>query len=592
IEIEEIELALACHPAVAEAAVVVRTKDEDKFLDAYVTLKPDVAATQHRQHGQAFVSDWRELYEITYGPAADAPDADLAGWHDSYTGRPIAVAEMREWQARTTEALLALGPRRVLEIGCGTGLLLRGLADRVETYHGTDFSPPAVAGTRELARQSGWTHVTIEQREADNFDGVPPRSFDLVILNSIIQYFPGRDYLRRVLDGASECLAPSGRIYLGDIRSLPLQRLFAVSVEARQHALGGPAVLARAANRIRFDKELVLDPAYFTRIAAEHGAAVRLAAKRGMAVNELTKYRYEVVIDTAAPPHPGSAASIAWTALDAADPVAAMIGAARAHRALCITGVPDGRLSEDLRLLAGIDPEVAPPAEAPHPEQLAEAAAAAGFAVDFALSERAGDGVFDLLLYPRGGVRPVSPLEAARTTKPWAELSNDPLQTALGRSIGPELKLHLSRLLPDYMIPGQIAVLERMPLARTGKIDRRALPPIASTPEQSDAAAPAGDAERAVHGMWQELLQRDRIDRATNFFDAGGHSLLLVRLLHRINSHFGRDLALIDLFRATTIADQAKLATHEAAIAADSPEVGDRAERRRHALVDRRRSLR
>ncbi|NPU13575.1 amino acid adenylation domain-containing protein [Bradyrhizobium sp. 83002] len=592
IEIEEIELALARHPAVAEAAVVVRTKDEDKFLDAYVTLKPDVATAQHQQHGQAFVSDWRELYEITYGPAADAPDADLAGWHDSYTGRPIAVAEMREWQARTTEALLALGPRRVLEIGCGTGLLLRGLADRVETYRGTDFSPPAVAGTRELARQSGWTHVTIEQREADNFDGVPPRSFDLVILNSIIQYFPGRDYLRRVLDGAFECLAPSGRIYLGDIRSLPLQRLFAVSVEARQHALGGPAILARAANRIRFDKELVLDPAYFTRIAAEHGAAVRLAAKRGMAVNELTKYRYEVVIDTAAPPHPGSAASIAWTALDAADPVAAMIGAARAHPALCITGVPDGRLSEDLRLLAGIDPEVAPPAEAPHPEQLAEAAAAAGFAVDFALSERAGDGVFDLLLYPRGGVRPVSPLEAARTTKPWAELSNDPLQTALGRSIGPELKLHLSRLLPDYMIPGQIAVLERMPLARTGKIDRRALPPIASTPEQSEAAAPAGDAERAVHGMWQELLQRDRIDRATNFFDAGGHSLLLVRLLHRINSHFGRDLALIDLFRATTIADQAKLATHEAAIAADSPEVGDRAERRRHALVDRRRSLR
>ncbi|WP_315780237.1 non-ribosomal peptide synthetase [Bradyrhizobium sp. SZCCHNR2011] len=592
IEIEEIELALARHPAVAEAAVVVRTKDEDKFLDAYVTLKPDIATAQHQQHGQAFVSDWRELYEITYGPAADAPDADLAGWHDSYTGRPIAVAEMREWQARTTEALLALGPRRVLEIGCGTGLLLRGLADRVETYHGTDFSPPAVAGTRELARRSGWTHVTIEQREADNFDGVPPGHFDLVILNSIVQYFPGRDYLRRVLDGAFECLAPSGRIYLGDIRSLPLQRLFAVSVEARQHALGGPAILARAANRIRFDKELVLDPAYFTRIAAEHGAAVRLAAKRGMAVNELTKYRYEVVIDTAAPPHPGSAVSVAWTALDPADPVAAMLGAARAHPALCITGVPDGRLSEDLRLLAGIDPEVAPPAEAPHPEQLAEAAAAAGFAVDFALSERAGDGVFDLLLYPRGDVRPVSPLEAARTTKPWAELSNDPLQTALGRSIGPELKLHLSRLLPDYMIPGQIAVLERMPLARTGKIDRRALPPIASAPEQSEAAAPAGDAERAVHGMWQELLQRERIDRATNFFDAGGHSLLLVRLLHRINTHFGRDLALIDLFRATTIADQAKLVTHEAANAADSPEVGDRAERRRHALVDRRRSLR
>ncbi|GLH76246.1 hypothetical protein SSBR45G_11540 [Bradyrhizobium sp. SSBR45G] len=592
IEIEEIELALTRHPAVAEAAVVVRMNDDDKFLEAFVTLMPDAAAAQHQRHGQAFVSDWQELYAITYAPAADAADADLAGWHDSYTGRPIAVADMREWQARTTAALLALAPRRVLEIGCGTGLLLRGLADVVEAYHGTDFSPPAVAGTRALAHSSGWSHVTIEQREANDFTGLAQHSFDLIILNSIVQYFPSRDYLRHVLDGAFACLAPGGRIYLGDIRSLPLQRLFAVSVEARQHALRGPAILARAANRIRFDKELVLDPAFFTRIAAEHGATVRLAAKRGMAINELTKYRYEAVIETSAASGPTQAAVMAWTALDPADPIAAMVAAALAQGSLCIAGVPDGRLTEDLALLASMDPDIAKPAKAPHPEQLAEAAAAAGLAVDFALSERAGDGVFDLLLYPQGGLRPASPLEASQVAKPWAALSNDPLQTALGRSIGPELKLHLGRLLPDYMIPGQLAVIERMPLARTGKIDRRALPPIAAAPEQVAVVPPAGEAERAVHAMWQELLQRERIDRATNFFDAGGHSLLLVRLLHRINSHFGRDLALIDLFRATTIADQAALATQDGGTTSGSAEVDDRAERRRHALVDRRRGHR
>ncbi|WP_456717096.1 amino acid adenylation domain-containing protein [Bradyrhizobium sp. USDA 4353] len=590
IEIEEIELALTRHSSVAEAAVVVRTTDEDKFLEAFVTLKPEVAAAHHQQHGQAFVSDWRELYEITYAPAADAADADLAGWHDSYTGRPIAVAEMREWQARTTEALLALKPRRVLEIGCGTGLLLRGLADAVESYQGTDFSPPAVTGTRELARRSGWSHVTIEQREANDFAGLPQQHFDLIILNSIVQYFPSRDYLRRVLDGAFACLAPSGRIYLGDVRSLPLQRLFAVSVEAHQHALGGPAILAGAANRTRFDKELVLDPAFFTRIAAEHGATVRLAAKRGTAVNELTKYRYEVVLETGAAQSSPPALTIPWTTFDAADPIAAMLDAACMHGSLCITGVPNGRLTDDLKLLASIDPDTVPPAAAPHPEQLAEAAAAAGRAIDFALSERGGE--LDLLLYPHGSRRPVSALEASRTTRPWAELSNDPLQTALGRSIGPDLKLHLGALLPDYMIPGQIAVLERMPLARTGKIDRRALPPIAAAAEVNEAAAPAGDAEHAIHAIWQDLLQRERIDRTTNFFDAGGHSLLLVRLLHRINSHFGRELALIDLFRATTIADQARLATEDKPAIAATPDVEDRAERRRHALADRRRSLR
>ncbi|MFH1341583.1 MAG: AMP-binding protein, partial [Pseudomonadota bacterium] len=597
IELEEIELALTHHPAVAEAAVIVQGVNQDQNLQAFVTLKPEVADDQRDVHGQAFIADWHELYETTYDvSAATSPDADLAGWNDSYTGRPIAVDEMREWQAMTTNALLALRPRRVLEIGCGTGLILRGLAPVVEHYHGTDFSPAAVAHAGALARSQGWDHVTIEQREADRFDGQPQGAFDLIVLNSIVQYFPSRDYLLRVLQGALGCLAPGGRIYLGDVRSLSLQRLFAVSVEARQHALNPAALLARAANRVRFDKELVLDPGFFLRFAADPGqGTVRIALKRGAAINELTKYRYEVLIDTGRDGGQPPARSIAWAALDPGlAPIEAIIAQARAaDGSICITGVPEGRLLDDLRTLASVDPDTAPAIDtAPHPESLATAAAAAGFEVDFAMSARASDGVYDLLLYPGGSARPVSALEASVADRPWAELSNNPLQTAVGRSLVPELVAHLGRLLPDYMVPTQIAVLDRMPLARTGKIDRRALPSIASTPDLEPPAAPADDAEHAIHAIWRDLLQRDRIGRTTNFFDAGGHSLLLVRLLHRINGHFGRNLALVDLFRATTIAAQAALAGGEQDSAPRGPDVDVRADRRRLALADRRRSLR
>ena len=107
--------------------------------------------------------------------------------------------------------------------------------------------------------------------------------------------------------------------------------------------------------------------------------------------------------------------------------------------------------------------------------------------------------------------------------------------------------------LPAYMVPGAFVLLEKLPLTPNRKVDRRALP----APEAPGAGAgfvePGSDLERTIAEVWREVLGVERVGVQHNFFDLGGHSLLLVRLHVRLQEALGRDLALVDLFNYPNI---------------------------------------
>jgi amino acid adenylation domain-containing protein len=132
-----------------------------------------------------------------------------------------------------------------------------------------------------------------------------------------------------------------------------------------------------------------------------------------------------------------------------------------------------------------------------------------------------------------------------------------------------ELRAHLRRLLPDYMVPAAFLVLEHFPLTPNGKVNRHALPAPEMASDGSETEAPQTPDETTMAAIWSQVLGRESVGRNENFFDLGGHSLLAAQLLSRAQNTFGVEIPLRVLFDTPTVAG---LAAHVAQARAASLE--------------------
>jgi amino acid adenylation domain-containing protein len=158
----------------------------------------------------------------------------------------------------------------------------------------------------------------------------------------------------------------------------------------------------------------------------------------------------------------------------------------------------------------------------------------------------------------------------------------------------PDLRAALKAELPGYMVPAAFAVLDAFPLTRSGKVDRRSLPApeaVARTEARSAQAAPQSDVERTIAAAWQEVLGVEEVGLDDNFFDLGGHSLLLARVRSRLAARFPGEVSVVVLFRYPTVRS---LAEHLAGGVAGDDAVPVRSEEDvegRRAAMRRRRDL-
>jgi amino acid adenylation domain-containing protein len=114
------------------------------------------------------------------------------------------------------------------------------------------------------------------------------------------------------------------------------------------------------------------------------------------------------------------------------------------------------------------------------------------------------------------------------------------------------LKAHLRKSLPDYMVPGHFMVVDSFPRTSSGKTDRKALPKPEPSPEAATARVPANALEERILMIWREVLGMDSIGIDDNFFDLGGHSILAVELIGKMNARIGGNWKLRDLFEKPT----------------------------------------
>lgn len=117
-----------------------------------------------------------------------------------------------------------------------------------------------------------------------------------------------------------------------------------------------------------------------------------------------------------------------------------------------------------------------------------------------------------------------------------------------------ELRAHLVKRLPEYMVPRAFVVLKSLPLTPSGKLNRRALPePDHSAYASQRYEAPKGQVEQELAQMWQGLLLVERVGRQDNFFELGGDSMLAVKLVDRAAKQFTVKLTVASVFRHPTI---------------------------------------
>ncbi len=122
-----------------------------------------------------------------------------------------------------------------------------------------------------------------------------------------------------------------------------------------------------------------------------------------------------------------------------------------------------------------------------------------------------------------------------------------------------ELKEHLAKRLPEYMVPAAIVVLGKFPLTANGKLDRRALPEPDFATREAATELPRTTTEELVADIWRDVLTVKQPGIHDNFFELGGHSLLATQVIARVHNGLGTEVTLGQFFSAPTIAGLARI---------------------------------
>jgi amino acid adenylation domain-containing protein len=600
VEPGEVESLLLRHPNIAAAVVTTHTNSPaGARLVAHAV--PDRTGDLFGDAGEAQVDHWKALYDATYGESRAAEATfDITGWRSSFTGLPIPAEEMRAWVDATVQRLTDLRPARVLEIGCGTGLLLHRLAPGCESYVGIDFSRVALNRLEQSVAARGLHQVTLLERRADALGDLPRGHFDLVILNSVAQYFAGAEMLRRVLDASICCAAPGGTVFVGDVRSLPLQRAFQLSLALHRAPADLPIATlnAQAEQAMRREEELLLAPAFFHDLVRRDSrlGRARVLLRRGHHRDEMTRFRYDVLLpvscrtETAANQETTAPQAdwpwIDWVTDGLTPRRLATFLRLREPARLRIRSVPNGRLKTEvaaLRAQAAAPRTVgelremvaADAAGCLDPEDAHALAQREGYAAEACWNECGPDAAFELRLARIGNPqRPEAASEpdeltswargiALRAASAWhaavddaGDLANNPIEAKLGSLLVPRLRHFLRRQLPEWMVPSAFVLMDELPLTPNGKIDRGALPEpaVGRLNLSNEWCAPRTPDETAIAALWGDLLGVEDAGVNDNFFDLGGHSLLGTQLVARLRELFRVDVPVRLLFDHPTIA--------------------------------------
>ena len=557
----------------------------------------DTVSTSNLQLLDSHINSWQKIFNQHIGSElgeVQDPLFYIGGWRSSYDNQPMPESQMRLWSGDIVSQVLAHKPQRVWEVGCGTGLLLFQIAPHTQSYYGTDISDVSLEYIKKQIEQQPekYGHVSLAQKRAEDMADAADNSFDVVLLSSIVQYFPSIEYLLQVIEESIRVVKPGGMIFLGDIRSYPLMRAFHSSVQLEQAipSLSGYNLKQQIDRKMQQESELLVSPELFVALKEKHPQIthVQIRLQRGREQNELNKYRYSVLLHIEAQP-----TSVIETAVEngagmSYEEIEAYLRQ-KQPESICFSGLVNGRVASDVGLVELLSqPEEikniqqlrqkleSKSTKTIDPQKLYQLSSDLGYSLELCWSGESSpelmDGVFVRSELAAGGMVLTPLTQKSLVAANWPDYGNNPLSYQVGKQLIPELREYLKSQLPEYMMPSGLMVLSQLPLTPNGKVDRKALPvpDIGSNYQNQEYIAPRDRQELLLLKIWEDLLGIHQISIRDNFFDLGGHSLLAVRLMNYVENEFGKSLPLSTLFQSPTV-EQLAVVLRQESISSFSP---------------------
>lgn len=481
------------------------------------------------------LASWREIYDAIYEQELNRGEQvahlNTAGWYSTVDGAVIPTAQMEEWRDAILAELVRLPHHRVLELGCGTGMLLGELLGSSSRYVGVDISLPAID---YLAAAHGPKLATgqLELIQADASEALDRmhETFDLVVINSVSQHLPDLDYLGNLLHQTARCLSPHGTIFVGDVRNYLTAKDYYAWVELSRAGSDSldDALCERADSAALRESELLISPEFFAGLRSLDGRLARsnLKAKRTRTPNEMTLFRYDVCIRLDATIPQYSIQSVQWSpGMELRKPSDPTL----------ITGIADERYSRAI------------PYTEPGVDILStiEQWTALGWAAALAPSLNYG-GRIDVAACPPNS--PIDPSELLPTLagEPAADRVTNrvSIRVIAAKQLEKALRVQAEKSLLPAERPNRYEISFGSP---TSKSKDKLAPDVAKPETGHDHTMVA------LQQIWEDVLGHQQVSENDNFFVLGGNSLHVMRVLLRLRSRFGVQVSPSEFFSCSSL---------------------------------------
>lgn len=568
IELGEIENSIRKTGKVKDVVVTVYKDKElnDSQLLAYVI--PEEEKEQIEEGDKNRVEEWKAIFDDTYAegmdPDNDAVESDYSGWMSSYTGERIPDADMEKWVNTTVERIEGLNNKKILELGCGTGLLLYKLAPHVERFVGIDLSDVAVENLNKDMKERGpeWQHVSVYQGSADDLSMVENEKFDCIVINSVIQLFPSIEYLYKVIENARNVLSDGGKIFIGDVRDLKFLEIFHASVQYyKDNAIQQADLKKQTAEAVYNDKELLISQDFFKNLQGQlkEITAVELMTKQFDVVNELSKFRYDVVLykNRTAPSERKEVVYDYQKQVYELEELKAIL-MKHTDSSVKLIHVPNTILCEEQYIQQFMEDEQA---KKPDTFDVSRFLPAKFYQIGKECGRRCFVNMKSVSTMEVMYCKDAEEIYSVMEEEPNLELdelgiyATNPMRKGKEEQVVQAIRENISLELPDYMVPAQFIFMETFPLLPNGKLNRKELPIPESKAKRSTAVyvAPKTEFECEVCELWAKLLKIQQVGIEDSFFELGGHSLLAIKFFNILAERYGKQISLSKFMKNPTI---------------------------------------